>query len=158
LVTPLYTFWPGPPSGGKFLADANVGLFDNDREPMPTVVPDMLLSLGVDLAGLDLRKKENRSYFIWKFGKPPDAVAEVVSDTAGGEDGWKLKHYAKIKVKYYIIFDPRQYLKKGVLRVFVLQRGKYKPLQEPYWLPDIGLGVRLWDGEYQTRPGLRLRW
>lgn len=157
LVDPLYASWPGPPAGGPFIADANVGLFDHDREPLPTVVPDILLSLGVSLPP-DLHRKGNRSYFIWRFGKPPDATVEIVSDTEGGEDGWKLKHYAKIKVRYYIIFDPRKHLHDQVLRVFKLVRGKYKLLSEPYWMPDLGLGLKLWEGEYEGKHATWLRW
>jgi Uma2 family endonuclease len=43
----------------------------------------MFLSLDVQ-AAKEIWKKENRSYFIWKFGKPPDVVVEVVSDKKAG--------------------------------------------------------------------------
>ena len=37
----------------------------------------------------------------------------------------------------------------GVLRVFERQGRKYRPLPEPYFFEDIGLGVRLWEGTYE---------
>jgi hypothetical protein len=78
LVEPLYASWKGPPGhGGKFIAGAKVGIFPDDSQPLPPVCPDMLLSLGVEFPA-DIHRKENRSYFLWKFGKPPDAVAEIV--------------------------------------------------------------------------------
>ena len=158
LVEPLYASWSGPPTeDGKFIVDANVGLFNTDKEPKPPVVPDVMLALGVEFPE-DLQQKEHRSYFIWLFGKPPDVVVELVSNTTGGEDTWKPKHYAKIKVPYYIIFDPWEYLKKGVLRVGELARGKYKAMREPYWLPDVGLGLKLWEGAYDGRKAAWLRW
>jgi Uma2 family endonuclease len=158
LVEPLYASWDGPPDApGQFVASVNVGIFHTDKEPLPPVAPDMLLAVGVEVPQ-DLLKKENRSYFIWRFGKSPDVVVEIVSETDGGEDTYKLKHYAKIKVPYYVIFDPWQFLKKGALRVLELVRGKYKTLQEPYWLPDIGLGLTLWEGEYEGKTAIWLRW
>ena len=29
---------------------------------------------------------------------------------------------------------------------------------EPSWLPGVGLGLTLWEGEYEGQPGLWLRW
>jgi hypothetical protein len=64
LVEPLYSSWQPEQS---FLAAANVGIFNSPYQP--PIVPDMFLSLDVQAAN-DLWKKENRSYFIWNFGKP----------------------------------------------------------------------------------------
>jgi len=45
LVEPLYTSWQ---AGRPFIADANVGVF---RSPhLPPIVPDMFLSLDVEIA------------------------------------------------------------------------------------------------------------
>jgi hypothetical protein len=158
MVEPLYTSWEGPVGhGGKFIAAANVGVFADDSTPLPPVCPDILLSLGVELPD-DIRRKDNRSYFIWKFGKPPDAVTEIVSDTPGGEDTTKLKLYAKLGVPYYIIFDPFLRLKKGLVRVFKLEGRKYQLLPAWDWLPELNLGLKLWEGEYDGRKGVWLRW
>jgi Uma2 family endonuclease len=158
LVEALYASWEGPPqSPGLFLADANIGVFNTDLEPLPPVCPDILLSLGVKVPK-NLYKKENRSYFIWRFGKPPDLTMEIVSDTEGGEDTTKLAHYAAIMVKYYVIFDPFQKLKKGVLRVYALERSQYKLMKKPYFFPEAGLGLKLWHGMFEGKEATWLRW
>ena len=158
LVATLYDSWDGPLNApGQFLAAANVGVFNTDLNPLPPVCPDMLLSLGVK-APKNLYKKENGSYFIWRFGKPPDVTVEIVSDTEGGEDTTKLAHYAAIKVNYYVIFDPLQKLKKGVLRVYALERSQYKLMKEPYFFPEAGIGLKLWQGTFEGKEATWLRW
>ena len=81
LTEPLYSSWTGPGEGRTFLAAANVGVFVQVRNP--AIVPDMFLSLDVEVAE-DWWRKEHRSYFVWEFGKPPDLVLEIVSNTEGG--------------------------------------------------------------------------
>ena len=91
LVEPLYSGWH---SGQPFLANANVGVFPAlHGSPL---VPDMFLSLGVETPREDIWKKENRSYFFWIYGKPPDAVVEVVSNREGGEGDHKVNAYARM--------------------------------------------------------------
>ncbi len=84
------------------------------------------------------------------MGKSPDVVIELVSDRRGGEDTLKKRHYARIGVKYYVIFDPEKHLRKGVLRAFSLRAGSYKPLKR-LWFKSVGLGLMLWEGTYETR-------
>jgi Uma2 family endonuclease len=158
LVDVLYISWTPPRAyRGKFLACTNVGLFEWDREPKPAVAPDFMLSLGVEFPE-DIHRKENRSYFIWRFRKPPDLALEIVSDTDGEEETRKFAHYALIKVPYYVIYDPRNYLKHGVLRVFKLHGDQYRQVRNPSWLPKIGLGLKLWEGKYDGRKATWLRW
>jgi Uma2 family endonuclease len=154
LTEPLYSSWPGPGEGRPFLALANVGLFNVPKNP--AWVPDCLLSLGVT-AGEDLHEKENRSYFVWLMGKPPDVVIEVVSDRRGGEEGLKPSAYAHMGVPFYVIYDPKNLLGNGVLRAFAIQRGRYQPT-EPDWFPEVGLGLRLWEGSYEGQRATWLRW
>lgn len=159
LVEPLYSSWSGPPGEDqRFLAVTNVGLFNTDLERLPPVVPDMMLSLRVRAPVGDRRKKENRSYFIWRLGKPPDVAIEVVSNKEGDEDTRKLQHYADIQVPYYVIYDPDHHLSRQTLRVFKLDGGTYVPLSEPFFIPLVGLGLKLWDGEYQDYKAVWLRW
>ena len=100
LTEPLYSSWD---PGRLFLATANVGLFYAVRQP--PLVPDMLLSLDVEIPG-DWLAKEHRSYFLWEFGKAPEAVVEIVSNTEGGETTDKMLKYAQIGILYYVIHDP----------------------------------------------------
>jgi hypothetical protein len=154
LTEPLYSSWPGPGEGRPFLALANVGLFHTVGEP--PLVPDNLLSLDVS-APADLHVKSGRSYFVWLIGKVPDAVIEIVSDRRGGEDGLKMRTYARLRIPYYVIYDPEEWLEGGVLRTFVLQGSKYESL-EPGWLPEVGLGLKLWQGTYEGHTNDWLRW
>ena len=65
----------------------------------------------------------------------------------GGEEDLKFKTYARWGVLYYVIYDPDNILKNGVLRAFTLDRRTYQPT-DPAFFPDVGLGVTLWTGVY----------
>lgn len=155
LTEPLYSSWS---SGIPFIAAANVGLFYAlKKDP---IVPDVFLSLNVQMPQ-DWSQKQNRSYFYWEFGKAPEVAIEVVSNRKGKELGDKKDDYARIGVTYYAVFDPLQQLEEemqgSLLRVYVLTAGKYVALTDP-WLETVGLGLALWDGVFETQPGIWLRW
>src|SRR2546426_718581 len=75
----------------------------------------------------------------------PDAAIEIVSDKRGDEEEYKMRMYARQRLQYYIIFDPDNILAHGVLRAFELVGRRYRAI-EPGWLPDVGLGLTLWQG------------
>jgi Uma2 family endonuclease len=154
LTEALYASWSGPNGDGRFLALANVGLFYSVREP--PLVPDVLLSVGVQ-APPELWEKRHRSYFVWEYGKPPDVVIEIVSNRKGGEDDEKLVTYAGIGVSYYVILDPDEHLRSGVLRAFELRPTGYVRMTD-LRLTKIGLGLTLWRGKYEGTEDLWLRW
>jgi Uma2 family endonuclease len=154
LVEPLYTAWQGGAERQPFIADANVGLFALDQNP--PLVPDSFVSLDVTLPA-DVWQKKHRSYFFWLYGKPPEIVVEVVSNTEGGEDSSKLQTYARMRIAYYVVFDPINQLAGGLLRVFALERTRYQPT-DTRWFPEIGLGITLWEGEYEGHRATWLRW
>jgi hypothetical protein len=154
LAETLYTSWSGPGNGRPFLVVANVGLFWDLYEP--PLVPDVMLSLDVP-AARDLSQKKNNSYLLWEMKKPPDVVIEIVSDRRGGEDTVKLRDYARLGIKYYVIFDPKNRLRQGVLRAFSLRGGVYKPLKRP-WFKSVGLGMMPWNGVYEQHRARWLRW
>jgi hypothetical protein len=154
LTSPLNTTWAGPGEGRSFVALAHVGVFFQAKEP--PLVPDVLLSLDVAL-GANVFEKENRSYFLWELGKPPDVVVEIVSDRRGGESGLKQRQYARIGVPYYVLFDPQELLKGGVLRTFRLSGGSYEPLAR-HFFPNVGLGMTLWQGTFERVTACWLRW
>ncbi len=154
LVEPVYSAGLRTVLGRPILAAANVGLFY--IESQPAVVPDVLLSLDVQLPE-DLWPRENRSYYIWRLGKPPDVAVEIVSNSVGGEASRKPTLYARLGVSYYVVFDPMENLHQGVLRVYELRGRTYVELEQP-WLPDVGLGVTLWQGQYEEHSAVWVRW
>jgi hypothetical protein len=154
LTEPLYSSWPGPEPGRPFLVQANVGLFYAMAQP--PLVPDVLLALDVARQA-DLRRKENRSYFVWLVGKVPEVVLEIVSDRRRGEATHKMRDYARLRILYYVIYDPSNILAEGVLRAFVLQIDHYEPI-DPRWLSAVGLGLILWSGSYEDANEQWLRW
>lgn len=155
LTEPLFSSWSGPGEGRTFVALANVGLFFSVEKP--PYVPDMLLSLDVELPP-NVKPKPFRSYFVWLYGKPPDVVVEVVSNREGGEDTHKFIGYARLGVRYYAIFDPERLLSDELLRVFRLEGMKYRRMAEPIWLDGIELGLSLWHGQYEDHDNTWLRW
>lgn len=140
--------------GRKFVAFSNVGLFYAINEP--PVVPDMFLSLDVQVAQ-DVWEKKNRSYFVWEFGKPPEVAVEIVSNKKGGELDAKLEKYKWMRVLYYVVFDPQRLIQKDVLRIFKFSEGMFIPKVDRT-LPSIGLNITLWEGEYEGFCAQWLRW
>jgi len=154
LTEPLYSSWPGPDKNRKFVAMANVGLFYSRTEP--AIVPDTLLSVGVE-APDDMWPREHRSYFIWKYGKSPDVVIEVVSGTVGRELDDKLRIYAMAKVPYYVVWDPENQLRHGRLNAFRLSGDVYER-HEQLWFEGISLGLTVWHGLFEEKKADWLRW
>jgi Uma2 family endonuclease len=154
LTRPLYSSWPGPPGDPRFLALANVGMFF--ALDQPPLVPDVLLSLGVQVPA-DVSEKRHRSYFFWEYGKPPEVVIEVVSNQEGGELGAKKKQYAQIGIPLYVVWDPPQLLSTTPLQVFGLRLKTYEPLS-PTWFDLLGLGLQVWHGTFEQLETDWLRW
>jgi hypothetical protein len=154
LTEPLYSSWAGPGGNQPFLVAATVGFFYQIKTP--PIVPDVLLSAEVQ-APQDLFPKSNRSYFLWEYGKPPEAVIEIVSNKEGGELSEKLRIYAYTQVLYYVVWDPEMELSKESLQAFVLREKKYERL-DSLWFPGINLGLTLWTGNFEEVQGLWLRW
>lgn len=151
LVEPLYT---SPLLRRPFLASANVGIFGGIRQP--PIVPDMFLSLDVQVAD-DWWAQENRSYFIWEFGKPPDVAIEIVSNRRGGETLRKPARYAQLRVTYYAIYDPQHLMQEEDLRVFELTGGRYQQRRDRRLL-QVGLRLTVWEGIYEDKFDRWLRW
>ncbi len=156
LTRALYSSWEGLPHGQPFMVEANVGVFyDVNKQP---IVPDVFLSLEVK-PKKDMWEKKNRTYFVHEFGKIPEVVIEIVSNKKGYEDTAKMKRYAEFGPWYYVIFDPKNYLKKGILRVYKFDRySRSYELIKGTWLPKIGLGMTVWHGEFEGERAMWLRW
>jgi len=151
LVEPLYT---STILERPFLAAANVGVFGGVHQP--PIVPDVFLSLGVEVAD-DWWQQEHRSYFIWEFGKAPDVAIEIVSNRRGGETERKALRYAELGVRYYVIFDPQHLLQEDDLLVYELQGGRYVGCHGNQ-MRRLGLGVTIWEGIYEDKEDRWLRW
>lgn len=154
LTEPLYSSWSGPGGHRPFLAAANVGVFSETGTP--AIVPDMFLSLDVTVAR-DWWRKEHRSYFIWEFGKPPELVLEIVSNSVGGEDTDKRRKYAWMQVPFYVIYDPQLQVMAEVLTIYRLRESQYER-QDPARFVGLNLGLTLWQGEFEGRTDTWLRW
>ncbi|WP_016871551.1 Uma2 family endonuclease [Fischerella thermalis] len=137
-----------------FLAAANVGIYHTDGQP--PIVPDVFLSLDVQVPQ-NWWEKQNRCYMLWKFGKPPEVVIEIVSNKEGDELGSKLKTYEHMRVSYYVVYDPTQQLSEQALRIYEIRGRRYFETTET-WLEQVGLGLTLWQGEFEGRQDVWLRW
>lgn len=180
LVEPLYSSKALPV---PFLAAANVGLFYKLKgDP---IVPDVLLSLGVQRPD-DFSQRQNRSYFVWEFGKVPEVCIEIVSNQEGdelalskksrqkGKTTAKKEIYSQIGVRYYVVFDPLRQIQGqdemngALLRVWSISPDGYSELTPPggisaigqsVWLNVAGIGLTLWEGQFEEEvTRLWLRW
>jgi len=115
--------------------------------PKIPVVPDGFLSLGVE------RKKggkSRKSYAVWEENEVvPMLTLEMVSQTPGGEYDEKLTIYEKLGVLYYVIYNPEYWRRDQhqPFEVYKLVDGNYQlQIGEPYWMPEVGLGIGRYQG------------
>ncbi len=109
------------------------------------------------------------SYVVWQEGVNPFVVVELLSPGTEKEDlgqtlraanqpPTKWEVYERIlRIPYYIVFD--RYTDE--LRAFRLEGSRYNQLelrQPRLWLPDLQLGLGLWQGNYQGIERQWLRW
>ncbi|MBW4575063.1 MAG: Uma2 family endonuclease [Aphanothece sp. CMT-3BRIN-NPC111] len=140
--------------GRAFLAEANVGIYHTAGQP--AIVPDVFLSLDVQVPD-NWWEKQNRCYLVWQFGKPPEVVIEIVSNRVGNELGDKMRRYEQMRVSYYVVFDSSRQLGESMLRIYELKGMRYFETTDT-WLEQVGLGLTLWEGEFEGRPDMWLRW
>jgi hypothetical protein len=105
----------------------------------------------------DWWRKEHRSYFVWEFGKPPELVLEIVSNTARNEDTEKRRKYAWMRVPFYVIYDPQRQVMTEVLTIYRLQGMQYER-QDTAQIGCLKLGLTLWEGEFEGKVDTWLRW
>jgi Uma2 family endonuclease len=137
----------------------DMGIYDREaqKKSVPAVVPDGFLSIGVQR-----HKREGKgrlSYVLQEENEIiPLLALEFVSKTYGQEYGKKLDDYAQLGVKYYVIYNP-EYSRRDrhePFEVYQLVRGKYQQQKgEPFWIPEIELGIGRVEGELG---GIRREW
>src|SRR5262249_26251668 len=137
-----------------FIAAANVGLFAHPR--LPPLRPNVLVSRGVRLPA-DLRRPSARAHFVPVIGKVPEVVIEILTEESGAVRRGRLARYAALGVPHCILFDPLDTYGEGVLRAFRLTDRTYGP-GEPGWLDRLGLGMCIWQGEFEKHGDTWLRW
>ena len=128
--------------------------------------PDWFAVVGLSrlYAGQDLRM----SYVIWQEEVRPTVAIEFLSASTRDQDlGYsrrtvepptKWEVYEQIlAIPYYVTFDRVT----NELQIFKLDSGSYQ-LQtldnSKLWMPDLQLGLGLWQGEYRGLNRLWLRW
>jgi Uma2 family endonuclease len=118
--------------------------------PRVPVVPDAFLSLGVERLKASRQGQGRSSYAVWEENDVvPILALEIVSQTAGDEYDEKMGVYAKLGVLYYIIYNPVYWQRDRhqPFEVYKLESGQYRlQIGEPYWMPEVGLGI----GRHQT--------
>jgi Uma2 family endonuclease len=137
-----------------FIAAANVGVYHIFSQP--PIVPDVFVSFNVQMPQ-NWWDKENRCYLVWNFGKPPEIVIEIVSNKVGKELTDKFATYEHMRASYYAVYDPSLQLSKTPLRLFELRGMHYSEMAEP-WLEQVSLGLTTWEGEFEGRQDIWLRW
>ncbi|PAX60705.1 Uma2 family endonuclease [Brunnivagina elsteri] len=157
---------PDFPKDEVFIA-ADLNVYYDTHHPLWYKRPDWFAVLGVPrlYEGKDLRL----SYVIWQEGVDPTVMVELISPGTEKEDlGQTLREvnqpptkwevYERIlRIPYYIIFDRYS----DELKVFQNIAGRYQPMEiadNRVWLPELGLGIGLWQGNYQDVERLWLRW
>ncbi len=120
--------------------------------PGRCVAPDVFVVFGA--------ARHNRMvYKLWEEPKPPDFVLEVASENTWRKDlGEKRALYAKLGVREYWLFDPRDEYFDPPLQGLVLRGGAYRALPG---VPDdgartirsevLGLDVRVEDDVLRFR-------
>jgi hypothetical protein len=80
-------------------------------------------------------------------------VLEIVSKTKGGEYDQKLLRYADLGVLYYCIYNPDHYQRDrhDPFEIYKLIDGVYQRQSgEPFWMPEVGLGIGRQVGTFQA--------
>jgi Uma2 family endonuclease len=136
--------------------------------------PDWFLAVGV--SRLYEGKRGRSSYVIWQERVAPSVIVEFLSPGTDAEDlgrfapkpvaslpnqpPIKFQVYEQIlKVPHYIVFDRRD----SHLRYFRLENDRYQeqpiaPTNPRLWIPELEIGLAIWDGLFEGMPQSWLRW
>ncbi|NER52399.1 MAG: Uma2 family endonuclease [Symploca sp. SIO1A3] len=119
------------------------------EELQPALIPEGFLSIGV------VRRSSERgrlSYVLWEENYiPPVLAIEIVSQNYNDEYEKTKDKYSQLGVKYYLIYNPDYWQRDQhqPFELYRLEQGEYiLQTAEPYWMPEIGLGIGRSRGTY----------
>ncbi len=157
---------PGYPQERIFVA-SDLNLYYDPHHTLWYKRPDWFAVLGVP--SLYEQRDLRLSYVVWQEGVNPFIVVELLSPGTEKEDlGQTLRDVEQpptkwevyervLRIPYYVVFDRYSYQ----MRAFKLDGSRYAELDVPnsrLWIPDIELGLGVWEGEYQGFQQPWLRW
>ncbi len=158
-------------SAGEIFTATDINLYYDLDHPLWYKRPDWMAVVGVSrfYHGEDLRL----SYVAWDERVNPFIIVELLSPGTEKEDlgqipriengqgetpPGKWQVYEEIlQIPYYAVFS--RYTNQ--LRVFKLIDGNYQELSlssSGVWMPELEIGLGLWQGEHQGLSRLWLRW
>lgn len=160
----------------NYFTGTDINVYYDSRHPTWHKRPDWFLAVDVPRLynGTDLRN----SYVVWQESVNPLVVVEFLSPGTEAEDlgpfynnsevtettppkKWQV--YEQIlRVPYYIVFS--RYT--GILRFFRLVGARYEehpvdnqsPAQPQLWIPELELGLGVWQGAFDGIDHRWLRW
>ena len=160
----------------NYFTGTDINVYYDARHPTWHKRPDWFLAVNVPRLynGTDLRN----SYVVWQESVNPLVVVEFLSPGTEAEDlgpfynnsevtettppkKWQV--YEQIlRVPYYIVFS--RYT--GILRFFRLVGARYEehpvdnqsPAQPQLWIPELDLGLGVWQGTFDSINHRWLRW
>lgn len=161
-------------SRGEIFTASDLNLYYDSNHTLWYKRPDWFLVVGVPR--LYRGQSSRQSYVIWDEQVPPIVVVEFLSPGTEAEDlgrfapqppiseigkpPCKFDVYEQVlKIPNYIVYDePTQQI-----RFFRLVKGRYEEqlvvTQNPrLWIPELNLGLGLWQGEFRDLPQPWLRW
>jgi Uma2 family endonuclease len=161
------TFHPPNYPADQVFTASDLNLYYDIRHPLWYKRPDWFAV--VDVSRLHENRDLRLSYVIWQEGVVPVVVIELLSPGTENEDlgqtmrdvnspPTKWQVYEQIlRIPYYAVFN--RYTNQ--LRIFQLTGRHYQELSLEggrLWIPDLQLGLGLWQGRYQEIERLWLRW
>lgn len=161
------TFCPPSYPAEQIFVASDLNLYYDPRHTGWYKRPDWFAVVGVSrlYQGQDLRL----SYVFWQEGVRPIVVIELLSPGTQDEDlgrrepqgkqPGKWKVYEQILgVPYYITFNRYN---NDELQAFQLAGNRYQAMEllsGRLWIPDLEMGLALWQGEYRGALRQWLRW
>ncbi|MBS9392493.1 MAG: hypothetical protein HEQ29_04855 [Dolichospermum sp. LBC05a] len=161
------TFRPPDYPSDQIFTGSDLNLYYDLRHPSWYKRPDWFAVLGVP--SLYDKRDLRLSYVVWQEAVNPHIIVELLSPGTEKEDlGTILRDVEKppskwevyeqiLRVPYYAIFD--RY--KSEFRMFQLTGARYAEVKLSdfrFWIPEIELGLGVWQGSYKTVEMPWLRW